>query len=70
MTIIPTFYTTHEGGHWFHWLAIDDPIDIDEFQRRSPSELVMNYKIIHSFKFTKAVAGFDGRWDCVNGWTS
>jgi len=70
MTILPSAYTVREGGLWFPWLPCYKPIEMIEFQRKAVWNLEINYVLLHSLSFTKDLAGFDGRWDCINGWTN
>jgi hypothetical protein len=74
MTVTPTAYTTTEGGFWYPWESIG--IDIDILNRPIPTlestsmcVAYVSHQLVHSILFTKELSGFEGRWDCINGWT-
>lgn len=71
-TILPTFYTDKEGGHFKPWVRgsinISDLTPLNDYNYYNNSTIKVNNIDVHSLIF-----GEDSdcpRWDCLNGWTT
>jgi hypothetical protein len=74
MTVTPTAYTVMEGGMWHPWEVRG--VDMDMLNQPIPAlesdsicVAYINHQLVHSLLFTRELSEFEGRWDCIHGWT-